>query len=144
MSDYRFPSGPVWKFETKNFVVELHCERIHRYQYDGDDENGETQRKIDEGEWHAFESGVRVWLKNDYDSPIGEDWLYGSVYDDPREFWTAHRDPDPMNRNCSMQPENVVICHYFPGMVKQAIAVARHELKRRRDSIPYFRESACD
>jgi hypothetical protein len=56
-----------------------------------------------------------------------------------REFYTGHRDTDPMNRNCSImraaRSENVVICHYFPSMVQEAISAARTELARLK-SVP--------
>ena len=54
-------------------------------------------------------------------------------------FWTDHRDSDPMNRNCSIMRAarggNVVICHYFPDMVRTAVDEARKALA----NIPYLR-----
>lgn len=138
-----------WKFQTKHFRVELETTRDYGYQYDGDDESGETQAALDSGEFVAFDSAVHVYLRgDDDDSPIGSDYLGGSVYaaDSIAEFWQGHRDSDPMNRNCSImraaRGDNAVICHYFPGMVKEAIALAREEIERRRDCLPYIRESA--
>lgn len=139
MQSYRFKSGAAWRFRTKNFIVELQLERIHGYRYDGDDEEGETQAAIDLGDLHAFESTVNVYLRGE-DEPIGSDNLYGSVYDNPDEFFTAHRDPDPKNRNCSLYPDRR-ICHYFPDMVREAIREARETLIARRKALPYIRES---
>lgn len=139
MSDYRFRSGPVWRFRTKQFNVELRLERIHGYRYDGDDENGETQAAIKSGELHAFESVVNVEWN---DEIIGQSTLYGSVYDNPDDFYTAHRDSDPENRNTlEKRAKRQCICHYFPDMVREAIAEAREHI-RGLPPLPYIRESA--
>jgi hypothetical protein len=137
-------SGTKWQFRTKRFRVVLTLERDHGYQYDGDDEDGETQAKLDSGEFVAFDSRVVVELDGE---EIAADSLGGSVYEDGREseFWTAHRDADPMNRNSSImraaRGHNCVICHYFPDMVRTAIAEAREHI-RSQASLPYVRESA--
>jgi hypothetical protein len=121
-------SGIKWSFETARFRVELELMRDRGYRYDGEDEDGETQRKLDSGEYVAFDSCVRVLLDGE---EIASDWLGGSVYADGEEpqFWTAHRDSDFTNRNCSLmriaRGSNVCICHYFPDMVRQAISEAR-------------------
>lgn len=93
--------GRVWTFRTKRFAVELTLERDYSYSYDGEDENGETQAALDCGESVAFDSTVTVYLDGE---EIAQDHLCGSVYGDEQvaEFYTAHRDPDPMNRNCSI------------------------------------------
>jgi hypothetical protein len=121
----------VWTFRTRRFRVELQITPCEYYEYDGDDPDGETQRKLDAGEYVAFESRVFVYLD---DQVVGVDYLGGSVYEEDRanEFFTAHRDPDPMNRNCSLMRAaggaNAAVCHYFPGMVAEAIADARSHL----------------
>ena len=146
---YSFNSSrPVWHFKTDRFDVALFVKRDRNYTYDGDDENGETQEAIDSGELVAFDSVVRVNLDGE---TIAENWLCGSVYraDDVPEFWTAHRDPDPMNRNCDAMrlarggstDARVSICHYFPGMVSEAIAEAREHVAAMVVP-PRLRESA--
>ena len=126
----------VCRFKTARFEVELLIERNFCYQYDGDDENGETQAKLDGGEYVAFDSRVVVYLDGE-EIASASDSLSGSVYgaDDWREFFTAHRDSDPMNRNCSImraaRGDNCCICHYFPDMVAQAVAEARRVLRSR-------------
>jgi hypothetical protein len=45
---------------------------------------------------------------------------------------TSHRGPDPMNRNTSLIGDGVTICHYFPGMVREAIKEARATLTSAR------------
>lgn len=130
----------VWSFSTARFRVELELERLQPYRYDGDDETGETQEAIDNGELVAFDSLVRVWLINPHgeDFEIAWDSLGGSVYgaDSYDEFFKAHRDSDAMNRNCSLMRDargaNVVICHYFPDMVRNAIRAARETMPRLR------------
>jgi hypothetical protein len=127
----------VWTFRTARFSIVLQIEQDYGYQYDGDDPEGETQAKLDSGEYVAFDSRVRVFFHSDRGPiEVGSDSLGGSVYaaGEVPEFWTAHRDPNPMNRNCSIMRANhpagpmVAICHYFPDMVKQAIAEARATL----------------
>lgn len=139
-----YSSRPVWQFKTKRFTVSLYVEREPDYRYDGDDEDGETQAMLDSGEYVAFASHVVVELDGE---EIARDSLFGSVYaaDRVEEFWTAHRDPDPMNRNCSIMREargaNVVICHYFPSMVATACQEARDAV-RDMTIPPRMRESA--
>ena len=121
----------VWSFETAKYRISLHIEPEYGYRYDGDDPDGEIQRKLDNGAYEMFNSTVKV-IKNGH--VVGTAYLGASVYDSNKiaEFWTAHRDPDPMNRNCSIMRaksgEKVNICHYFPDLVREAIAEARKTL----------------
>lgn len=142
--------GKVWEFRTKRFRVALELSRDHSYRYDGDDENGEVQAKLDSGEFVAFVSKVSVCFDGE---EIAADYLGGSVYgaDEVADFYTAHRSPDPMNRNCSIMRANhpagprVSIGHYFPDMVATAIAAAREEMLDRiaeHEPFPYIRELA--
>jgi hypothetical protein len=133
----------LWSFTTNRFRVS--CEiAIDSYQYDGDDEDGETQAALDSGEYITFETRVGVFLDGEL---VGASYLGGSVYsaDDYKTFVTAHRDTDPMNRNCSIMRAshpagpNVSICHYFPGMVSEAIKAARDHLAH----IPHLRSNAA-
>ena len=128
----------AWEFCTPRFRVALYIEQDHGYQYDGDDPDGETQAKLDSGEYVAVDSTVIVELDG---IEIARDSLGGSVYaaDEVADFWTAHRDPNPMNRNCSIMRAahgaNVSICHYFPDMVSVAIAAAREHVA----NVPHMR-----
>lgn len=84
----------------------------------------------------AVRSGAVEWFaarvsiyKNGH--RIGVDTLGACAYYSIEEFFTAHRDSDPMSRNCSIMRAargNVTICHYFPDMVCQAVADARKTL----------------
>jgi hypothetical protein len=141
-----YHSGIKWTFCTKRFEVTLRLERDHNYRYDGDDENGETQAALDSGEYVAFDSIVTVKVDGEF---IASDSLGSSVYsrDTVAEFWTAHRDPNAMNRNSSImrasRGHNVAICHYFPGMVTDACKVARMNLTAKRkcaEAMPRVRE----
>jgi hypothetical protein len=112
-----------WTFETARFRVVLTLEPdIYYSDYEGE-ELGEYDV--------AFNSEVTVYFN---DVAIGSDSLYSSVYPDDhvKDFWTAHRDPQPMFRNCTTMRaahgDNVIICHYFPSMVRQAVKQAREFL----------------
>ncbi|MGY2987688.1 hypothetical protein [Bradyrhizobium sp. USDA 4508] len=116
----------MFRFETANFVVRA---TIHP---DSDldlswDESGETQANLESGLWQAFGTVVTVSTRDGIE--LGCSSLWGSVYEKPGEFFSDHRSADPMNRNCSIMREangqNVSICHYFPGMISEAIADAR-------------------
>lgn len=134
-------TGTVWSFRTKRFRVSLIIERERGYQYDGDDQDGETQAELDSGELVAFNSRVEVELDGNV---IGTDALFGSVYKDGEEsdFWTDHRNPNPDNRNTlAMKERRVCICHYFPDMVREAISEARCYV-RDMTIPPYIREGA--
>lgn len=127
----------VWKFEIGRVRVLLNIEPEHGYQYDGHDPKKKIQSKLDSGEYVAFGSIVTVEMDGE---TIGEDSLWGSVYSlgTIAEFWTAHRDRNPMNRNCSIMRANhpagpkVSICHYFPDMVREAIREARIMLNSKK------------
>lgn len=115
----------VWKFALGRVSVELEISQDYGYQYDGDDENGETQAALDSGEFVAFDSIVRCYVDN---LECGVDTLGGSVYEFGREseFWQAHRTSEPEYRNTLAQKElGRVIGHYFPDMVREAIRQAR-------------------
>lgn len=140
--------GKVWEFKTDKLRVELRLEHIRDYQYDGDDPDGEAQAKLDSGEYVAFESTVSIYLRDD-DSDNSEEigWanLGGSVYarGEVHEFYTMHRTPDPMERNCTIMRASrgykTSICYYFPDMVREACQHARQTLERRMEMMPKLR-----
>lgn len=118
----------VWSHETARFRVELALEPEELdpadcFQFDDDVE------AVRNGSVAWFCAAVRVYLDG---REVAADYLGGCAYEPASDFWTAHRDPDDMNRNCSIfraaRGENVSICHYFPDMVRQAIAEARSYL----------------
>lgn len=93
------------------------------------DETGETQANLESDLWQAFAVKVAVVLDG---AEIAADYLGGCIYADPSDFVTGHRNPDPMARNCSEMRAargDVVIVHYFPDMVRNAIAEARRWMR---------------
>lgn len=141
-----FPNslGKVWRFKTKRFTIFLELERERKYKYEGDDPDGETQARIDNGEFVAFSATVQIYL-DDSDNEIASNSLYGCIYDAGRvyEFVTDHWNSPPEYRNTlAMKAQNKVICHYFPDMVREAVAEARSYIRGMND-LPYIRESAA-
>src|SRR5471032_3005792 len=121
------PRDTLWAFETARFSVSLRCELDIDPDLSWAD--ADTMAKIDRGDWTVFVFIVSVRLDG---REIAASALGGSVYADPRDFARDHRDTDPRKRNSSIMRaangDNAVICHYFPGMVREPIADARSAL----------------
>lgn len=119
----------MWCFETPNVRVVAEITPDDDFECSWADE--ETLAAISDGTLSVFGTRVRVFKAGVL---VGEDSLWGSVYKRPSEFFTDHRDSDPMNRNCepmrAAKGNNVVICHYFPDMVRTALANARENLAK--------------
>jgi hypothetical protein len=115
----------IWDFRIGRFLVVAQIEPCQDCDLSWD-ETGETQANLSNGLWEAFDTRVQVYFNG---AVIGENWLCGSIYENPADFFSDHRGKDPMNRNCSLmrasKGDNVVICHYFPDMVSEAIKEAR-------------------
>ena len=128
----------VWSFETARFRVVLEVEPCEEdpadsFQFEEDVEAVRSGRV----EW--FNAHIVVYHQGDSCDDwheLARDVLCCCSYSTVREFYTSHRDADPMNRNSSImraaKGENVAICHYFPGMVSEAIAEARRHLERKK------------
>ena len=123
----------VWSFKTAQFTVALEIVP---------EEIGPADAiESEDGRWAWY---AQAALNGDVDwfcaivtvyhngHAIGSDSLGACAYSDVREFYESHRDRNPMNRNCSLMRaengQNVSICHYFPDMIRQAIADARKTL----------------
>lgn len=133
-----------WQFKTDKLTVRLDIKRERGYRYDGEDPDGEIQAQLEEGELVAFTSTVEV-LVGDEPEPIGWASLHGSVYQAGRvsDFWTDHRTAPFEGRNTlALKARNTVICHYFPGLVAEACAMAREELQARLRDMPRIRRAA--
>lgn len=119
----------MWKFETAQFVIRAVIEQDYDLDLSWDDD-GETRAKLESGEYQSFGTTVTVSTRSGHE--LASNSLWGSIYADPREFFTAHRDADPMNRNCSImratKGSSTCICHYFPGMVTDVVQEARKVL----------------
>jgi hypothetical protein len=124
-----------WRFETANLSVVFETtpcldDPADSFEFEEDIEAVRSERVA----W--FDARVRVLARG---NELAADYLSGCAYVSIRDFIEPHRDRDPMNRNSSIMRAanggNVVICHYFPGMVATACAEAREELLRLQ-SIP--------
>lgn len=136
-------SYTAWQFKTASFRVYL---EVHE-EYDTDlswDDDGSALEGLNNGTLTAFTAEVIV-RHRDTGLRLGSDSLSGCIYSSVDEFVTGHRDTDPMNRNCSImraaRGENVVICHYFPDMVRSAIHEARNTLRDLKAG--YIRKDAA-
>lgn len=128
----------MWQFTIGRFTIRAAIEPSQDLDLSWC-ETGETQANLESGLWEAFDTRVTVSLNG---MVVGEDWLCGSIYADPQEFFTDDRSADPMNRNCTIMraawrgegnPDaKVSICHYFPDMVRTAIGEARAWLASAR------------
>ena len=115
----------MWRFSTPNYTVAAEvapCEDDPADSFEFDDDI----QAVRDGSVDWFDVRVRVLARG---REIGADYLCCCAYTTADEFFTGHRDPDPLNRNSSVmravRGENVAICHYFPSMVSEAIRKAR-------------------
>jgi len=118
----------LWRFETARYAVTLHAIEEDMDPSDSfeSEDDVEFARSGDPAAW--FCAAVRVVNKKT-GIELGSDVLGGCSYKSFRDFYSGHRDRDPANRNTlAMKAKNVVICHYFPDMVSQAIDNARDTL----------------
>lgn len=127
----------LWSFATDRFEV-VAMITPEREDPAGWFDDAETVEDIRSGRVSWF--GVRISVLLD-GCEVGSDFLGGCSYEDPPDFFKEHRDADPMHRNCSLMQEargaNVVICSYFPDMVREAISAARSRL----GGLPYIRKT---
>jgi hypothetical protein len=132
---YRQNRTKAWEFRTEQFHIVAYIELEDDTDLSWDD-TGEVREKLESGEYEAFGTEVIVYWRG---NEIAADYLGGSIYANPRDFFREHRSDDPMNRNCSIMRaangENCAICHYFPDMVRQVVAEARQALS----SLPRLR-----
>lgn len=121
----------IWRFNTARFSVL--CE-VTPCQDDPADTFGfdEDIEAVRNGEVEYFDARVRV--VSAWGDELGSDYLGACAYKTTRELIEGHRTSDAMDRNCSImraaRGDNVSICHYFPGMVAEAIAEARKHVSR--------------
>lgn len=109
----------MWKFHTRRFSIAWQIAP----DYDLDlswDEDGSTREALESGKYQAFVSRMVVYLDG---NEVGEDYLYGSIYENPAEF----RDHIGMNRKGHGS--------YFSDMVRSAVAEAR----KRLSNVPHLR-----
>lgn len=126
----------VWTHETARFLVALSIEPEDDLDPADSFEFPEDIAAVRNGDVEWFRACVTVYGPEG--EVLGSDSLGGCAYKTVREFYTAHRDPDAMNRNSSImrakQGQNVAICHYFPDMVRIAIKAAREQIAKRAEA----------
>lgn len=136
-----------WRFETARLAVVFEtapCEDDPKDHF----EFPQDIAAVEDGTVEWFDARVRVLdlqkatLHSRHE--LAADYLGCCAYNTVREFYTSHRDPDPMNRNCTIMraargngnPDaKISICHYFPSMVSEAIDAARE----RFEALPKLR-----
>lgn len=127
--------NPDWRFDTANFTVIFYADDEDLAPEDSFEfaEDIDRARSGNLHDW--FRAVVAVYGPDE--KLIAYDTLGGCSYDSLREFYTSHRDRDPMNRNCSLmraeRGENMVICHYFPDMVREAVREAKQQIALARE-----------
>lgn len=114
----------VWTFETARFEVALilsSCDMDPRGQFS-------DERDVDailNGECEWFDAEVRVTDKAT-GTILGRDTLGCCAYKNAAEFYEPHwKSPAEGRNTLAMKAKNTVVCHYFPGMVSQAVRDAR-------------------
>jgi hypothetical protein len=121
----------IWSFETPNFTVRV--DALPEEDWDLSwDETGEARAGLETGRYVGFCARARVLDAEG--NVLACDHLGNCIYLSLGEFASGHRDRDPLNRNCSLmrqaRGQNVVICHYFPDMVRIVCAEARATLRK--------------
>ena len=128
----------VWTFETARFRIELRAHDCESPDLSWD-EDGSVADGIHDGDLIIFDAQVVVLLDG---CEIASDWLGQCIYRSMDDLIGGHRDPDPMNRNSTLmraaKGSNVIICHYFPSMVREAVRETRLVL----GSAPQLRSAA--
>lgn len=124
------PRETVWEFSTANFRIALEIAPEWE-DPEGQFENPQEIEDIRSGRIEWFSASVIVYGPDNIE--LGQSHLGCCVYHNVSDFYTSHRNPDPMWRNCSLmraeKGHNFVICEYFPSMIREAIAEARLRLK---------------
>lgn len=131
----------IWSFKTKNFTVCLDAlpEDDLDLSWDG---SGDARRGLDTGGYVAF--CARAQAFDPEGRLLAADYLGNCIYESLEEFGSAHRDPDPLNRNSSImrakRGQHTAIGHYFPDMVRIVCRGARAAL--RAHAALYLRPTA--
>lgn len=118
----------LWTFKTKNFALVCFTEKdTFDPSYMDPELVKECREKLRSGEWKIFQTTVRV-VHRPSNTVLAEEYLGGSIYADPKEFYREHigisarARRDGKNYGC-----------YFSDMVRTACAEARKELKSLRE-----------
>jgi hypothetical protein len=110
----------MWKFTIGRFTIRAEIMPDDDLDLSWD-ETGETRANLESGFWEAFITKVSVELNG---AEIAADWLGGSIYENPSDFFTEHYGLAHFNRltgaHCGA---------YFPDMVRAAISGARQWMR---------------
>lgn len=126
----------AWSFETARFRTELRIYPCDTPPEDAFDDPRDVEAIRSES--IAYFDAVVAVVDVGSGQVVGRDSLGCCAYRDVEEFYTSHRDSDPMNRNSSIMRAHslhttghaAVICHYFPDMVAQAVKDAHQNIGR--------------
>ncbi|MDE2103647.1 MAG: hypothetical protein KGL39_40790 [Patescibacteria group bacterium] len=130
---WRDLGGALWTFETARYTVALFAEEEEIDPADSFEDKRDIAfaRSGKPAAWFC----ATVAVYDERGDLIGRDVLGGCSYRSFGEFYKAHWKAPAKGRNCSVQtPEGrrYTVCHYFPSMVREAVAEARaHELRHQ-------------
>ena len=102
----------IWRFDTKNFRIEMTAEEEQDVDLSWDD-TGEVSAKIESGEYSVFCAKCAVYLRG---VEVATDYLGNCIYSNANEF------RDHLGRNAKGYGS------YFSDMVRNAISQAREQL----------------
>lgn len=119
----------AWRFNTKRYTIVFVAaeEGQSPEEHFSDPQDVAFASNGDLAHW--FSAGVAVYRD---DRLVAQTWL-GGCYNSIGEFCGGHRDPNPLNRNCSIMRRArrkarraaISICHYFPDLIREVLAEAR-------------------
>ena len=114
----------IRQFRTKNFTVRVVAEEdLFPGLTAEDDETGEQQRRLDNGELVAFTATAKLYMKG---FKIAEDHLGSCIYESPKAFM----DHKGIRRYSQQKYGNPKACgSYFSDMVRSVIAEGRKAVK---------------
>lgn len=118
------PIGTIRTFTTPNFRVIV--DALPEDMPVDVDDDGETARAVDAGEFEHFVARVRV-IHRPTGAELASDYLGGCIYRRIEDF-EDHREVGRYNRELAAKGERARCGSYFAGMVRQAIADARDAL----------------
>lgn len=120
----RHTLGTMRTFKTKHFTVIADAIEDDCLDFSWDD-TGETQEKVNSGEYLCFTARVRVLL---HGREIGADYLSNCIHESLDKFMD-HKECGKQNREYAAQGKEGRCGSYFSDMIRAAIAEARKELK---------------
>jgi hypothetical protein len=118
----------IWQFKTKNFIVQMSCEYQEESEDLSFDETGETAEKVASGEWSVYTFHAEVIERATFNT-IGEDYLGGSIYADPKDF------RDHVGLAIKSREDGRNYGSYFTDMIREAINEARKTYAKERPQL---------